>query len=460
MGETFPCGTMIELLDDHKLLLHHADAELIGQTVEFEGILYEPASLDPALNRALHLPSGTEDYVSLDSLAAELSDLFVGFAAMEEFCARWLALFSMQTWIRDALPDVAPLNLWGTPGSEQDVLQILELLCRHPLRLFESSVTEVAALADLGFTLLLNRPPERVLRPLVACNRGGLVLRGGRVLQPRTSTLVVSDNPRPDMLSLSLLATVPGRRLSPGSLSSRCLMLRAKLLDFRLRHYQAASVSQFDLPGLTPAMRMVARSYGATVAGCPSLLQQLTIALERAEDESRDASAQSLPAMMTEVLQACCHEDRAAVPLTELTELLSALSLSRGERIELTPKAVGTILRQQLGLSPRRKEYGYELPLGVATRTRVHRLARAQASLSRASGKPGCALCPGAQTLEPNEAGDVVRSDVPDVQDVHPISSCDRDGFTDDPESQSAADVQHVQQVQVASAKGPSHDDQ
>src|SRR5512144_150892 len=101
VGESFPCGTMIELLDDHKLLLYQDGAETIGTTVEYAGTIYEPASLDPALLRALHLPVGTADYVSLDSLAAELADLFRESAAMEESCAHWSALSVMASWVRD-----------------------------------------------------------------------------------------------------------------------------------------------------------------------------------------------------------------------------------------------------------------------------------------------------------------------------------------------------------------------
>jgi hypothetical protein len=84
------------------------------------------------------------------------------------------------------------------------------------------------------------------------------------------------------------------------------------------------------------------------------------------------------------------HAKRPAAYVGEITEHVNALLENRGENIELSPKAVGEILRQELGLLARRRPQGYELALDLNTQRRVHRLAADHNVLQSVADCPRC----------------------------------------------------------------------
>lgn len=82
-----------------------------------------------------------------------------------------------------------------------------------------------------------------------------------------------------------------------------------------------------------------------------------------------------------------------------ITELVNGLLENRGEG-ELSPRAVGEILRQELGLFARRRPLGYELALDLATQRRVHRFAVNHDVLQPVAD---CALCGELSVPNPTE---------------------------------------------------------
>jgi len=67
----------------------------------------------------------------------------------------------------------------------------------------------------------------------------------------------------------------------------------------------------------------------------------------------------------------------------KVTELANTLLENREEPIRLSPRLVGEMLRQQLGLVARRRALGYELALDLDTQRRVHQLAGVHGVLQR-----------------------------------------------------------------------------
>jgi hypothetical protein len=141
--------------------------------------------------------------------------------------------------------------------------------------------------------------------------------------------------------------------------------------------------------------------------------------LEAIEDPSE--LADSLPAIVAEVLLAACHEDQGSVRVAELTDAANALLLARGERTRLTPRGLGAILRNPLGLTPHRRERGFVVDLDRGTRARIHRLVDSLGTLSRLTF-PGCEFCNsphGVQNVQNVQDASTEASLV--VQDVQPV---------------------------------------
>ena len=71
--------------------------------------------------------------------------------------------------------------------------------------------------------------------------------------------------------------------------------------------------------------------------------------------------------------------------------MANAMLENRDENVQLSPRAVGEILRQELGLFARRRPLGYELVLDLATQRRVHSFALDHDVLQAAADCPCCA---------------------------------------------------------------------
>ena len=79
--------------------------------------------------------------------------------------------------------------------------------------------------------------------------------------------------------------------------------------------------------------------------------------------------------------------------MLEVTKLANGILLGRHENLELTPKAVGGIMRKKLGLWTERHGPGYELPLIGETRRLIHHLAAAYNVLSLQKPVDDCLQC-------------------------------------------------------------------
>jgi adenine C2-methylase RlmN of 23S rRNA A2503 and tRNA A37 len=93
-------------------------------------------------------------------------------------------------------------------------------------------------------------------------------------------------------------------------------------------------------------------------------------------DEQRKTEQSQAPAaLVLEILLVLSHTQRPVAYVGQIAELANALLENRDENIQLSPRAVGEILRQELGLVARRRPPGYELALDNNVQQRVHRLA-------------------------------------------------------------------------------------
>lgn len=296
----------------------------------------------------------------------------------------------------ECLPCAPVLNLWGTPGSETNVVDLLSCLCRRPLRLFEASVQALAELPrGLCPTVIVKPTKEPELLRLVAAASEPEVqlLRKGVPINVRCAIVAYTRSPLPgSVLSLALLP--PATHVPVRAQSQRLAEeFQPRLLGYRLAQHLHVTNSDFDCPRFAPESRQLARILGAAVSGAPALQDRIATALEALDEQCRVERSQSQDSMVLEALLVLCHENKPTAYVFEVTKLANGILLARHDNRELSPKAVGGILRSRLGLSPQRRGAGYELRLNGEVSQRIHRLAASYGVLSMLRPVPGCPYC-------------------------------------------------------------------
>ncbi len=422
LGELFPDGTALDRLRNNQLVLWREGQEEIASGHRYNGNYYVAAALDPKLEELLRLPAGTQDFGSVESLIADLSHLVGSIVELDKEAAWLLAAYILSTWVADCVPSSPCLNVWGPSGSETALVELLSTVCRQPLRLAEPSIRDLLSLPrGLVFTLILKAPSEQALRRLlaVASDPEAQLLRGGRVRNVRYATVVLTTEPIVGVaLCIPLLpAAAPYRRVDRSEAQQVADEFQPRLMRYRLAQHRQVSSSQFDLPRFAPESRMLARILGATLEGSPHLQDQISAILRSIDEQTKAEESLGLGAVVAEALLALCHENKPEAYVREITELANGILLGRHETVELTPKAVGAMLRRKLGLVTERRSSGYRLLLTQDTHTRIHRLAAAHHVLSMLQPASDCRLC-----LE-TRGSTLIRQklQVHDVQQVHQV---------------------------------------
>jgi hypothetical protein len=351
-----------------------------------------------------------------------LSHLIGSFEELDKDSAWLVASYILSTWVADCVPSSPCLNVWGPSGSETALVELLSSVCRQPLRVAEPSIRDLLSLPrGLVFTLILKRPSEQALRRLlaVASDPEVQLLRGGQARNMRYATVVLTTEPIVGVaLGIPLLpATGPYRRVGRSEAQQVADDFQPRLMRYRLTQHRKVSGSQFDLPGFAPESRMLARILGATLEGSPHLQDRLSGILRSVDEQTKAEQSLGLGAVLAEALLTLCHENKPEAYVREITELANGILLGRHETVELTPKAIGVMLRQKLGLSTERRGPGYRLLLSQDTRRRIHQLAAAHHVLSMLEPFSDCGLC--LETRGPTMIREELQ--VHDVQQVHQV---------------------------------------
>ncbi len=400
LGRLFPDGTAIEQLRDSRLVLHKPDgAESVNiyQTVGHD--TYEPRLFDNLqLEKLLRLPERTEDFGTVGDLAKGLSQAIATCVAVDAVSSLLLAAFVLSTWMVDCLPTAPVLNVWGPTGTENPLIEVLSCLCRRSLRLTEPTVRELLFLPDdLCPTIILKRPRQRTLTQLLALatERDFNILRAGKPEKLQCAIVVYTEEPFAEAtLSLPLLEAADQCGALDKPKVQRLTQFPPRLLRYRLSQHLKVTDSRFDHPGFAPKTRVLARLLGACGAGDSDVQDDIVRALQRIDEAVKVEQSQRPAAAVLEALLVLCHEKKEAALVWEITKLANGVFVGRHDNLELSPKAVGGIMRSQLGLCPKRQGPGYELSLtGGGVTARIHRLAAAHHVLSMQKPTPNCAWC-------------------------------------------------------------------
>ncbi|MGA9134962.1 MAG: hypothetical protein WB384_23405 [Candidatus Sulfotelmatobacter sp.] len=398
LGELFPDGGAIDRLCEDRLILRDQKGEEIGVSLRYNGKTYEPAALPSDLKELLRLPDRTEDFGSIEDLITKLSERIATYVSPDETTELLLASFVLSSWVVESLPVAPVLNLWGPAGTENSLLDLLSCLCRRSLRLTEPSVRELSNLpAGLCPTLILKRPSQRALSQLLsaATEPEFNILRAGRFIHLQCAIVAYTEDSLPGAALRIPLPQAAGRyrRIAKAEAQQLADEFQPRLLRYRLSRHARVTKSCFDYSSFTPETRALARLLGASVEGEPGIQADIVRALESVDERTKVEQSQSPTAVVLEALLVLCHEKKQASYVFEITELANGILLGRHDTLELSPKAVGGIMRSKIGLCPERSGPGYELSFTGDTQRSIHRLANGHGVLSRPQPEGDCTFC-------------------------------------------------------------------
>jgi len=389
---------MIERLADGQFVYWDGAHALIQPAVEHGGRLYVAAPLSPDLEEALVLPAHIEDHVSTESLLSDVSNEIRTHTGLGESTSLLLATFFVATWVGDCLPEVPSLNVSSKAGGYLIIADLASVFCRRPIRVIESSTKQLAALpVKLSPTLILQQPAGPSLaRILKVTSQRYPALLGGEVVQMPAATIVLTSEPidvATPVLKIELPLTAGTyRRLLPVEARALADRFQPRLLDYRLRESERVANSQFDCATLNPETRILARMLGVAMEAARSLQEQLLEALRAYDEQRKVEMSQQTAAFVIEALLVAIHENRSSITTGEITELTNAVLLGRGEKQQLSPRKVGSMLRK-LKIFAERQAVGYKLALTTALAFQVHDLAHNYGVLTLLTPEPLCECC-------------------------------------------------------------------
>jgi hypothetical protein len=149
------------------------------------------------------------------------------------------------------------------------------------------------------------------------------------------------------------------------------------LLDYRVRYIAQVRDSEFDVPTLGPEVRMLARVLGSAIVDAPELRADLVNLLQQYQDEIAAGNAFSEESIAVEALLHHSHTEQPdqLVYVGQLADTSSKILKDRGSRGRLEPKSLGWILRNALGIIPKRNGKGFAIRVSEEVRRRIHQLA-------------------------------------------------------------------------------------
>jgi hypothetical protein len=150
------------------------------------------------------------------------------------------------------------------------------------------------------------------------------------------------------------------------------------LVDYRIRNIGKVSDSEVNVPALGSELRMLARVLGSAIVDAPELRADLVNLLQEYQEEIAPGNAFSEESIAVEALLSHSHSEETdqLVYVGQLADMSNRLLKERGSREKLETKALGWIVRNELGFSPKRNARGFAIKLTEDVRRRIHQLAR------------------------------------------------------------------------------------
>ena len=341
------------------------------------------------VHRVVLLPSEPMEYVSEDVLRADIAAFIHRYVDLAPEFAAVACEYVVFTWLYDLFNEVPYLRVRGDFGSGKSrFLLTLGSLCYLPI--FASGASTMSPLFRImdvfRGTLILDegdfRASDEKAEIVKMLNNGHA--RGFPVLRTE-QTAAKELNPRAfHVFGPKILATrgffddralesrcisevLGGRSLRndiPLNLSDdfkdEALLLRNKLLLYRIRTRGVPHLVDTEIPGIEPRLAQIFRPLLATVAD-PSAREQLLETARRMGGELRGERLGSIEGEVLEVLRDLWEGSSAAVGVKEIA---AEFGRRHAEEYEwkVTARWVGNVLRRKLFLATQKSNGNFVVP--------------------------------------------------------------------------------------------------
>lgn len=365
--QRFADGAILDLVRDPKrgveLILYRDGKIQTGCQLEYEGRVWVPPA-HPILD-SMRLPRRFGNISpTFDDLLQGVKgflETYVDFAAERDAGAA--SLFALATWFQHRTATAPYLSVTGVPGSGKTKLaRCLSLICRRALFLCDLTPAALSSIPmHLSPTLILDEvkmTDDLVRRLRAGSSREGYLLgKGGERIDVFGPKVIVTQAPLADpalgsrALRIDMTPTsrnMPELTLFDIEFFEKTLV--PKLLRYSIENYdQQGEVwiwSMLDPSCLSPHQRDVAHSLAASYSS--PFGQQTVVDLLQPQDEN--ISSERFFTREASVVEAIAIQfidpKRQLVYVGQLAALANSFLESQGERLRLSPKAVGVILHR------------------------------------------------------------------------------------------------------------------
>src|SRR6266852_262069 len=391
-------GSLVDLVEDpdnssRTLLAVWKDGKTTyHRQLEQHGEVLIPLARDGEVFRHVRLAHSTEPYQSFTDLLASVARLIMKCVDMKAENTFLVVHFVLFTWVADRLPVAPYLSIVGLPQSgKTTLLRVLSLVCRRPLFTADTpSAAFYEACSQLNPTLLIDESgtpgDNRALRHLLrmGTTRDVLVMRKSRIFHAYGPKVICwrepPDDPALSSRCLEIQMAESDRTSVCGvddpSVKELAAKLQAQLLQFRFENYRKISTPVIaGIEWLKPRSREMLASLAAPCAGVMETLLPLIEFFNTREIHSREPLPPPENAVLTALFSQIHQEAyNGALVINNLTTKVNEILETNGERLRLSPRKVGAVLRTLGFSSKKRGNIGWTILLYRADQIRVHKL--------------------------------------------------------------------------------------
>jgi len=338
-------------------------------------------------------PERPADYATPAALIEEIRQFIHTYLDIDQFYERLAAYYVAFTWLYDLFENVPYLRALGDYGTGKTrFLQVIGAICYRPVMV--SGATTVSPIFRLLHmfrgTLVIDEADfsnsdaeAEIVKILnVGYYRGGVVLRSEKDPNSDDYFPSVSQVFGPKILATRKLFTdratesrcltkrMTTRRPRPGipytlagPFWAEAAALRNKLLTYRLRNWRPIDVAQtLADESVEPRLNQITMALKSLIDD-PAMRTEIDVFIRAYNDQLIGERQLTLPAV---VLQAVCSifwsdksnllgEDTRDLTMKGIAAVAGELLMDIDSETKLTPKRVGQVLNEDLGLVRRRK---------------------------------------------------------------------------------------------------------
>jgi hypothetical protein len=385
-GIVFSDGHCLELIRDDATHLSLLDSsrQKGAQRIKYQGRTYVPPIIDASLMEALTLPTRRAS----GSTADIFTKMCIVFSehGISDLSSKKLTYWTLSTWFAELFPLAPYLVITGSRQEAHLVLQLLACVVRHGLPLADISLAGLSSLpTHIQPTLLIGHPSPSTWKALQMSSypRAYLHTKDG-VADLYCAKAVYADTPIVDDAVDGAfhvrLAPPQGKPSVVTDLALRNLAadFQPRLVDYRMRLVGQVRDSDFDVVDLGAELRILARVLGSAIVDAPELRADLVNILQDYQEEIRAGDWTNEKYVVIEAMLDHCHSEQRdqLLYVGQLADTANRILKDRGSREKLEPKALGWILRNSMGFTPKRNGRGFAMRLTEDVRRTIHRLAR------------------------------------------------------------------------------------